>query len=83
MGKRRQRETPHAEGQHGPETHARHLELLNSGPSEPPLQEILAGERQHSARDGKSRLVEDRQQHDEGEKNSERTRVGDVRPPLT
>jgi hypothetical protein len=75
MGKRRARNTSHAEGQHGPRTHERLIEQLESGPSGVPLESELETDRMLAGFEGKRRLVEDRQQHDEGEKNSERTRL--------
>jgi hypothetical protein len=74
MGKRRDPPTLHAEGQPGPRTHARFVEQLHEAPPEEPMQEIINRKRKRAAREGKRRLVEDRQQHDEGEKKSERTR---------
>jgi hypothetical protein len=65
----------HAEGQHGPRTHARFVEQLHETPPAEPAEEVTSRNRKRAAREGKRRLVEDRQQHDEGEKNSERTRV--------
>ena len=67
----------HAEGQHGSKTHSKFLEQLQSGngaatedlatPSEP---------RNHIAHHNSAhRLFEDREQHDEGEKKSEKTRL--------
>jgi hypothetical protein len=67
----------HAEGQHGPKAHARFVEQLHERPREEPLEEELAHERRRSAAHGKRRLVDDRQQHDEAEKNSELTRLSE------
>ena len=75
MGKRRTRKTPHAEGAHGPKTEARLIEQLQSSPPEPPLEARLVRKRSRAALEGKRRLVEDRQQHDESEKNSEHKRL--------
>ena len=75
MGKRRTRRTPHAEGAHGPKTEARIKKQLASGPSEMPTEARLGLERIRAAFEGKRRLVEDRQQHDEAEKNSEHERL--------
>ena len=75
MGKRKNPQSPHAEGQHGPRTHARFVEQLQEAPPAEPLEEVLERKRKRAAYEGKRRLVEDRQQHDEGEKNSERTRL--------
>ena len=74
MGKRRDPKSQHAVGQHGPRTHARFVEQLHEAPPAEPTQDIVERKRTRAAREGKRRLVEDRQQHDEGEKNSERTR---------
>ena len=74
MGKRRDPRSMHAEGQHGPRTHARFVEQLHEKPPAEPTEAIVDRKRTRAAREGKRRLVEDRQQHDEGEKNSERTR---------
>jgi hypothetical protein len=74
MGKRRDPRSLHAEGQHGPRTHKRFVEQLQEAPPAPPEEEVLERKRKRAALEGKRRLVEDRQQHDEGEKNSERTR---------
>lgn len=75
MGNRRPRNPPHgkpthAEGEHGPQTAARNIEQLESGPSEQSREERLDLDRSGAAL-GKRRLVEDRQQHDEAEKDSE------------
>ena len=62
----------HAEGQHGRKTHARLLEQLHSGAS---------GEERGNLPEtgapieGRHRLYEDRQQHDEAELNSEKNRA--------
>ncbi|MFL5577885.1 MAG: hypothetical protein ACJ79S_18170 [Gemmatimonadaceae bacterium] len=65
----------HAEGQHGPKTYQRFLDQLHEGPHEEPVEERAERARHRAAYDGRRRLVEDRQQHDEAEKNSERTRL--------
>ena len=75
MGKRRDPRSMHAEGQHGPRTHARFVEQLHEAPPAEPTEQVVERKRKRAAREGKRRLVEDRQQHDEGEKNSERTRL--------
>jgi len=77
VGKRHTRKTPRADGEHGPKTEARIIEQLESTPPEPPTEVVLAQERKHAAFGGRRRLVEDRQQHDEAEKNSEHTRLFD------
>lgn len=75
MGKRRTRKTPHAEGEHGPKTEARLIEQFESAPPEEPTEVRLERDRVRAAFEGKRRLVEDRQQHDEAEKNSEHERL--------
>lgn len=75
MGKRRTPPTQHAEGQHGPRTHARFVEQLHEAPTQKSVDEELERDREKAAKEGKRRLVEDREQHDEGEKESERTRA--------
>lgn len=75
MGKRRTRKTPHAEGEHGPRTEERIIQQLHSAPLQPPREVLLERKRAEAAIEGRRRLVEDRQQHDEGEKNSEHTRL--------
>src|SRR5690349_13812078 len=61
-----------AEGEHGPKTHKRLIEQLESGPSEVSRDAQLEEDRVRGAASGRRRLVEDREQHDEAEKNSER-----------
>ena len=79
MGKRRIRNTPHAEGSHGPQTHLHLVRELESGPQGIPVETEIEVDRMLGAEAGKRRLVENREQHDEGEKNSEfnRRRDGD------
>jgi len=62
----------HAEGQHGERTRSRFKEQLHESPPDE-ADNILARHR-----DGQHRLTEDRQQHDEAEKNSEANRLRDV-----
>jgi hypothetical protein len=67
-----------AEGQHGDKAHSAFIDSLHGkhGGSEEsegaPQQGSAYGETQA---DGRSRLTEDRQQHDEAEKNSEATKA--------
>lgn len=76
MSKRNQKgPQKHAEGQHGEKTHARFQEQLREGPSGESQEERLVGQRRENALKGRRRLVEDRQQHDEAEKNSEHTQL--------
>jgi hypothetical protein len=78
MGNRRKRAPgpqKHAEGQHGEQTHKRFIEQLREAPPDEPVDERLEREHDEAAYEGKRRLVEDREQHDEAEKNSERTQL--------
>jgi len=59
----------HAEGQHGEKAHSRFIEQLHEG--RPPSEQELGGE----PTKGRHRLDEDRQQHDEADKNSEKNRL--------
>jgi hypothetical protein len=59
----------HAEGQHGEKARSRFIESLHEAP-EPIGSEIGA-----DSPDGAHRLHEDREQHDEAEKNSEKNRL--------
>ena len=65
----------HAEGQHGDKTHHRLMEQLHEGETRQSREEEIAQNRERAAYDGGRRLVEDRQQHDEAEKNSEHTQL--------
>jgi hypothetical protein len=81
MGNRRPRnpphgKPPHAEGEHGRQTEARNIEQLESGPSEQSRADRVELDRSGAAL-GKRRLVEDRQQHDEAEKNSEHEQLSE------
>lgn len=72
MGHRKKRVTgpqQHAEGQHGRKTHGRFVEMLQQQ-GEPPAAQSAPG----AGRDveGHHRLHQDREQHDEAEKNSEK-----------
>jgi len=60
----------HAEGDHGAKTHSRFQKQLHDAPREEALDDLLARE-QSEASKGRRRLVEDREQHDEAERNSE------------
>jgi hypothetical protein len=59
----------HAEGQHGEKAHSRFVEQLHEG-RRPSEQDLGA-----DALEGAHRLHEDREQHDEAEKNSEKNRL--------
>jgi hypothetical protein len=65
----------HAEGDHGAKTRRRIEEQLQSRPPEEPEAQVIEKKRTRAAYEGKRRLVEDREQHDEAEKNSERERL--------
>ena len=72
MGKRDgQQKGPqtHAEGQHGEEAHSRFIEQLHEG-RRPSSQELGS-----ASLKGRHRLDEDREQHDEADKNSEKNRL--------
>jgi hypothetical protein len=67
----------HAEGQHGSKTRGKILEQLHTGngttpEAAPPPPEPSKSLAHHNAA---HRLFEERQQHDEAEKNSEKTRL--------
>ena len=59
----------HAEGQHGDKTHSRTLEELHSGAPRGDAGETAA------PKAGRHRLYEDREQHDEADKNSDKNRA--------
>jgi hypothetical protein len=69
----------HAEGQHGSKTRSKILEQLHSGngngatPETPPIPREPTKHLAHH--NSAHRLFEERQQHDEAEKNSEKTRL--------
>lgn len=63
----------HAEGQHGNKTHSRLMEQLHEGRHEESREAKVERDRENAAMKGGRRLVEDREQHDEAEKNSEHT----------
>jgi len=65
----------HAEGQHGSKTHSKFLEQLhsaNGANGEAQIEPTLKNPGHHNA---VHRLTEDREQHDEAEKRSEKTRL--------
>lgn len=69
----------HAEGSHGPKTHSAFIDTIQHGRATAEDGERV--ERTGSAygevqSDGKHRLDEDRQQHDEAEKNSDSAKEG-------
>ena len=69
----------HAEGQHGAKTRSKILEQLHSGngstPADPNTQNGLQPNKDLTHHNATHRLFEERQQHDEAEKNSEKTRL--------
>jgi hypothetical protein len=76
MASRRDRDPKrHAEGGHGPKTHESIMRQLQSRPQEEPTSSMIEQDRHRAAYEGKRRLVEDRMQHDEAEKNSERRQL--------
>ena len=75
MGKRRRISADHAEGEHGPQTRWHFIAQLRASAPDSSAGERRERQRRSAAAYGKRRLVEDRQQHDEAEKNSERERL--------
>ena len=67
----------HAEGQHGSKTHGKFLEQLHSGSNRGSTPETEPVEHpKHLARhNAEPRLFGEREQHDEAEKKSEKTRL--------
>ena len=67
----------HAEGQHGAKTRNKILEQLQSGNGVKPVTPPNPPEpsKSNSHHNATHRLFEERQQHDEAEKNSEKTRL--------
>jgi hypothetical protein len=65
----------HAQGDHGEKTRQAIMQQLKAGPHEAPVRAIKEEKRKAAAENGKRRLVVDRKQHDEAEKNSERERL--------
>jgi hypothetical protein len=68
----------HAEGQHGAKTRTKILEQLHSGDGNPapdPNKNGLGPSKDLAHHNAAHRLFEERQQHDEAEKNSEKTRL--------
>lgn len=59
----------HAEGQHGAKAHAHFIDSLHDGP------DPSAADVDTTFNEGGHRLREDREQHDEAEKNSEKNRL--------
>ncbi len=68
----------HAEGQHGSKTHSKFLEQLKNGNGSPPpdlVNGVEPSKKNPAHHYSAHRLFEQRQQHDEAEKNSEKTRL--------
>ena len=68
----------HAEGQHGAKTRSKILEQLHSGNGNSavdPNKTELEPNKNPAHHNAAHRLFEERQQHDEAEKNSEKTRL--------
>ena len=70
----------HAEGQHGSKTHSKFLEQLHSASNGPKSNGSngdapLPSEKHKAHHNAAHRLFEAREQHDEAEKNSEKTRL--------
>ena len=67
----------HAEGQHGSKTHGKFLEQLKTGNGTSPEESEngLDARKPAAQHNAAHRLFEQRQQHDEAEKNSEKTRL--------
>lgn len=66
---------PNVEGRHGDKTHSAFLEgLQGSARNEEDVNAARLGDAAQPTDDGHHRLTEDREQHDEAEKNSEYNR---------
>lgn len=67
----------HAEGQHGSKTHSKFIEQLHSGngAAPEPSEDGSEPRKNPAHRNAAHRLFEERQQHDEAEKHSEKTRL--------
>ena len=68
----------HAEGQHGSKTHSKFLEQLKNGNGSPAAESpngLEPSKKNPAHHNSAHRLFEQRQQHDEAEKNSEKTRL--------
>jgi hypothetical protein len=73
MGKRNGQQKgaqTHAEGQHGAKAHARFIESLHEDEGGAPPRPEMGTE----SRDGGHRLREEREQHDDADRNSEKNR---------
>jgi hypothetical protein len=65
----------HAEGAHGSKTHQAFIQQLHSKANAPAADESVTAESKTEKHGSQRRLAQDRQQHDEAEKNSEKTRL--------
>lgn len=65
----------HAEGAHGSKTHQAFLQQLHSKANSPVTDEQVSPESKTEKHGSQRRLAQGRQQHDEAEKNSEKTRL--------
>ena len=65
----------HAEGAHGSKTHQAFLQQLHSKANAPVPEAHPSPESKTEKHGSQRRLGQDRQQHDEAEKNSEKTRL--------
>ncbi|OLE15040.1 MAG: hypothetical protein AUG20_03395 [Gemmatimonas sp. 13_1_20CM_3_60_15] len=67
----------HAEGQHGSKTHGKFLEQLHSGigSNTTPQSDTVEHPKRLARHNAEPRLFGDREQHDEAEKKSEKTRL--------
>lgn len=65
----------HAEGAHGSKTHQAFLQQLHSAANAPVAEEPVTPESKTEKHGAQRRLAQHRQQHDEAEKNSEKTRL--------
>lgn len=65
----------HAEGAHGSKTHQAFIQQLHSKANAPATDEHVSPESKTEKHGPQRRLAQDRQQHDEAEKNSEKTRL--------
>lgn len=73
MARNREGKKPNVEGRHGDKTHSAFMENIQS--KQRTADDATDAELKRRANDGNRRLEEDRQQHDEAEKNSEANRL--------
>jgi hypothetical protein len=71
MGSRNDHQPQQADTDQGSATHERFIEQLQEGRQEESRSGEIESDREQTAAEGSRRLVEDREQHDEAEKNSE------------